>query len=202
MTEKMLLTIEAALYKVLHAALQKADAMYPERERVATDYVKHLECVNGILGWFEKQVAALRKIRLARRPGQRPLPPRSTEETSDDWDILLMFFDSPGAVWMMTVGLSALPYDIRLLLTQTTYIMELAMLGQMQGCLSNLRDLADTLAAGSGDRGMLGKGAKPIPSPVKDRETLERESKAMAERVKKMLLPKPSSPSPKRSSRP
>lgn len=190
MTEKMLLTIEVALYKVLHAALQKADAMYPERERITTDYVKHLECVNGILGWFEKHVAALRKIRLARRPGQRPVPPRSTEETSDDWDILLMFFDSPGTVWMMTVGLSALPYEIRLMLAQTSYIMELAMLGQMQGCLSNLRDLADTLAADSGDRGMFGKGAKPIPSPAKDRKTLERESKAMAERFKRMMQPK------------
>lgn len=190
MTEKMLLTIEAALHKVLHAALQKADAMYPERERVATDYVKHLECVNGILGWFEKQVAALRKIRLARRPGQRSVASRSTEEMSDDWDILLMFFDSPGTVWMMTVGLSALPYDIRLMLAQTSYIMELAMLGQMQGCLSNLQDLADTLAVGSGDRGMFGKGTKPIPSLAKDRETLERESKAMAERFKRMMQPK------------
>lgn len=202
MTEKMLRTLEAALHKVLYAALQKADAMYPEREHVTKDHVMHLECVNGILGWFEKQMASLRKIRLAHRPGRRPVPPRSTEETSDDWDILLMFFDSPSAAWMMSVGLSALPYDIRLLLVQTSYILELAMLGDMQRCLSNLRDLADDLAVRSGDRGMFEKDAKPAPSPVKDRETLERESKAMADRIKKMLTPKPPSPFSKRSPRP
>jgi hypothetical protein len=101
-----------------------------------------------------------------------------------------MFFDSPGAAWMMTVGLSALPYDIRLMLVEMTYIIELAIASEMKRCLERLQVLADSLEASSGDRGMVQKKAMPAPIQEKDRQRIEEESKALAERFKKIMQPK------------
>lgn len=190
MTEKMILTIESALHRVLHEALKKADGLYPRRAEVSSDYLLHLQCVNGILAWFEVQIGALRKIRLAPRFARRPVARRHSEDLSDDWDILLSFFaGSPGTLWMMSIGLSALPQDIRLMLGQMTYVLELAVAGEMQRCLDSLQDLADSLAADSGQRGMFQKEVKPMPRP-QSREEVERNAKAMAERFKTMLQPR------------
>lgn len=211
MTEKMLLTIEAALHRVLHEALRKADAMYPRRTETSkegnNECVLYLQCVNGVLAWFEAQIGALRKIRLARRMSRRPGARRLEEEDlSDDWDILLSFFaGSPGTLWMMSVGLSALPQDIRLMLGQMTYVLELAIAGEMQRCLDNLKDLADSFAAESGGREMFRREElkPPPPQPTSREEIAKIDTQALANRVNKMLQPKPSKPSHlKRSTRP
>jgi hypothetical protein len=197
MTEKMLIAIEAALWRVLDACLKRADAMYPDRGTVDSEYLLHLRCVQSVMGWHETQMMGLYKMRLAARP-RRPMPPRrssSWTDDLDDWDCVLELFGSPRTSWMMSIGLSALPYDIRLLLVQMNFIIELAMTDAVR-CLSELQVMADSLD--SERRSMGGKSLAPSPAQARDRQQhLERESKALADRFKKLLGPKPVLPSQK-----
>lgn len=190
MTEKMMMAIEAALWRVLDASLKKVDAMYPDRSTVDSEYVLHLRCVQSLMGWHQTQLMALYKMRLAAR-AHRPMPPRrssSWTDDLDDWDLVLELFGSPGASsWMMSIGLAALPYDIRLLLVQMTFIIELAMTDAVK-CLGELQVMADSLTSES--RSMGGRSKAPAPVQVKDRQLIERESYALAERVKRMMQPK------------
>jgi len=89
---------------------------------------------------------------------------------------------------MMSIGLAALPYDIRLMLVQMTFIIELAMTDAVK-CLSELQVMADSLA--SERRSMGGKSIASAPVQARDQQQVERESKAMADRFKKLLAPKP-----------
>lgn len=190
MTEKMMMAIEAAIWRVLDACLKKADAMYPNRSTVDSEYLLHLRCVQSLMGWHQMQLMALYKMRLAARSHRlRPLRRSSScAEDLDDWDLVLELFGLPGASsWMMSIGLAALPYDIRLMLVQMTYIIELAMTDAVK-CLSELQVMADSLA--SERRSMGGRSNAPAPAQVKDRQLIEQESYALAERVKKMMQPK------------
>lgn len=195
MTEKMLLAIEAGIWRVLHSALRRADAMYPNRDSVDSEYALHLKAVQVILAWHESQVAAVLKMRMAARPGRRPGRPQPRPDTPDDcdeWDDLLgMIFGGVAASWMMSVGLSALPYDLRLMLVQMTHVLELAIAGENARCLNELQDLVRSLAPHSGDRTIGGKSVSPVPIQVKDKQRIERESQLLADRFKKMIQPKP-----------
>lgn len=192
MTEKMLMAIEAALWRVLDACLKRADAMHPDRGTVDSEYLLHLRCVQSVMGWHETQLMALYKMRLAAR-SHRPMPPRrssSWTDDLDDWDLVLELFGPPpgASSWMMSIGLAALPYDIRLMLVQMTFIIELAMTDAVK-CLSELQVMADSLA--SERRSMGGKSIASAPVQARDQQQVERESKAMADRFKKLLAPKP-----------
>jgi hypothetical protein len=190
MTEKMLLAIEAALWRVLDASLKRADAMYPNRETVDSEYLLHLKSVQSIMGWHVGQMMTLRKMGLAARP-RRPMPARASLDMADnfdDWDLVLDLLGLPvGESWMMSIGLSALPYDIRLLMVQMNYVMELALSDSMK-CLTELQVMADALQS---DRRSIGGNSLVSKSvQVKDRELIERESHALAERMKRMMQPK------------
>jgi len=199
MTEKMMMAIEAALWRVLDACLKKADAMYPDRSTVDSEYLLHLRCVQSLMGWHQTQLMALYKMRLAARL-HRPIPPRrssSCADDLDDWDLVLELFGLPGASsWMMSIGLAALPYDIRLMLVQMTFIIELAMTDAVK-CLGELQVMADSLTTES--RSMGGRNNAPAPAQVKDRQLIERESYVLAERVKRMMQPKTAALSSRRS---
>jgi hypothetical protein len=105
----------------------------------------------------------------------------------DDWDLVLDLFGLPvGDSWMMSIGLSALPYDIRLLIVQMTYVMELAITDSMK-CLVELQVMADALQ--SDKRSMGGKRSVLGSVQTPNRQQVERQSQALADRVKKMMQP-------------
>lgn len=147
MNEKMVRALEAALHYVLDTALRKVDSMYPHRDQMTMEYLMHRDCVSIIFAWFEQQVAGVRRLRHSFHP-IRARSTRSYEEDEfcEEWDILLEFFGSPGTGWMMTIGLSSLPYNIRQLLVQMTQIIEVAFKGEIVQCLDDLKVLAHSLA--------------------------------------------------------
>lgn len=202
MAEKMVMAIEAALFRVVYESLRKIDATYPNRVEDATEFALHMQCVKCLMSWYYDQLFALRAsftpVReniMRRRPTAALTAPGSD---LDDWGDIAAFFLSAVAI-NAVIELSALPLDVAQILRMTAGIVELAVNGRLDTCMRELRTLADTLQRDPKSRGIGGIASALKITPKLDKASIESQSRELANRMKQIMKIPPKPPTKKPS---
>ena len=190
MAEKMVMAIEAALFRVVYESLRKIDARYPNRVEDATEFALHMQCVKCLMSWYHDQLFAVRTSLTPVRENvmrRRPSAPPSAQDSDwDDWGDIAAIFLSAVAV-SVVIELSALPLEVAHMLRMTSGIVEHAVTGQLDICVRKLRALADTLERDPKSRRIGGIASTLKPTPKLDKASIESQSRELANRMKKLM---------------